>query len=408
MSFTYLLTLSIFYLIITQFIELMDFTNIFLLCILYIVPYCLITHFIEFKDINKLLENPKKYFYGKEKIIDINIDDKLLIATKTLLKENNILGNSILLSLSGGVDSMVILAILLKLKTVMDFKIIVLMVNYNLREESNDESMFIVKYCDSYNIECNILHVPNIDNDRTKMGSSQRKKFEDTTRDLRYNMYKKLTDTYDCIGTLFGHHKDDIIENIFTNSLKGHNLLDLEVIKPVSTIKEVKIMRPLLDFNKTEIYDFAHKYDIPYFLDTTPKWSRRGQMRFEIFPLIDHMFGTSWKTTFKEIGTQSNQWCNTINHEIINPWIEKAVLTQSSSNKKFVFMLPIEYKNDINLWYYIIPRLFFKKNLNTIKRKTVKKLYLYAIDDTLTYNNLILDSGFTASKINDNIIISKE
>ena len=404
---TYILNLLLSFFIIKQFIKIMDFSNLFLIGLLYLISYCIITHFTEFKDINKLLASPKNYFYGKEKISSIDIDDKLLIATKEILLDNNILTNNILLSLSGSVDSMVVLAILLKLKTVIPFNIIVVMINYNLRKESKDEAMFIAKYCDAYNIECNILDIPKTNKDRKNMGASERKKFENNSKELRYHMYKKLTNIHNCVGTLFGHHKDDIIENIFTNSMNGNNLLDLEVIKPVNIIKQVKIIRPLLYFNKTDIYNFAHKYNIPYFLDTTPKWCRRGQMRLEVFPLLDHIFGPSWKTIFKELGTQSNQWSNTINHEIINPWIEKAILTQTSSNKKFIFMLPIEYKNDINLWYYIIPLVFLKKNLNTIKRKTVKKLYLYAIDDSLS-NDLILDSGYIASKINNNIIISKE
>ena len=73
---------------------------------------------------------------------------------------------------------------------------------------------------------------------------------------------------------------------------------------------------------------------IPYFLDTTPKWSRRGKMRNEIFPLFTQVFGASWKNKFKEIGTQSNSWNDTVQKLIINPWFDKVVFG------KYGFMVP--------------------------------------------------------------------
>ena len=95
--------------------------------------------------------------------------------------------------------------------------------------------------------------------------------------------------------------------------MRGHNILDIEVMKHISNINNVNIYRPLLSYRKSEILRFAEIYKIPYFLDTTPKWSRRGRMRNEIFPLFTDVFSSSWKTKFKEIGTQSNNWSKTIN-----------------------------------------------------------------------------------------------
>ena len=48
----------------------------------------------------------------------------------------------------------------------------------------------------------------------------------------------------------------------------------------------VSIWRPLLPFTKEQIYDFAHRYGVPYFKDTTPHWSTRGHLRNELVPLL--------------------------------------------------------------------------------------------------------------------------
>ena len=98
--------------------------------------------------------------------------------------------------------------------------------------------------------------------------------------------------------------------------MRGANLLDLEVMKPISKIHGVNLYRPFLGFKKQVIYDFAHKYGVPYFLDTTPKWSKRGKMRNEIFPLLDSVFGVDWRNKLKQLGTQSNERGNYINDYI--------------------------------------------------------------------------------------------
>ena len=53
-------------------------------------------------------------------------------------------------------------------------------------------------------------------------------------------------------------------------------------------------------------FEEPFEFDVPYFKDTTPEWSRRGQMRNTIFPLLNNIFGESWKHKLKEIGNQSN------------------------------------------------------------------------------------------------------
>ena len=56
-------------------------------------------------------------------------------------------------------------------------------------------------------------------------------------------------------------------------------MLDLSVMHEINTVNGVNIARPFLDHPKKDIYDLAHNFMIPYFLDTTPDWSNRGKMR---------------------------------------------------------------------------------------------------------------------------------
>lgn len=51
---------------------------------------------------------------------------------------------------------------------------------------------------------------------------------------------------------------------------------------PENTVNGVRVWRPMLPFGKDVVYDFAHKFGVPYFKDTTPSWSTRGKLRRQL------------------------------------------------------------------------------------------------------------------------------
>jgi len=358
---------------------------------------------------NNILEFPINYIIKKEEIYKIPLNNKLLQDILMFISNNHIINSGILISLSGGVDSMVLLRLLIEARNYRDFEIFAIMINYNLRDESVLEAKFLEKYCSLNNVNLTTIHIENAPKDRKEIGSSKRKIFEEETKDIRYNSYQKIIIEHELKGVVLGHHKDDIIENIFTNLLKGHNILDLEVMKETSNKKKVNIFRPLLKYYKSSIYELAYEFDVPYFKDTTPEWSRRGQMRNTIFPLLNNIFGESWKHKLKEIGNQSNLLHDTVSKHLIDPWINLVNFTTTSSgNKNFIFGVPIRYTNDICLWYYIFPKLFYMSGYNTIKKKSIERLFSLANSKNNNNNKMIsLDSGFNASKIEETIYIHK-
>ena len=67
----------------------------------------------------------------------------------------------------------------------------------------------------------------------------------------------------------------------------------------------VDIWRPLLGMDKKDILDFAHKFGVPYFKDSTPSWSCRGKLRSSLIPLLQ-VFSSSLLLSSIELGdTQS-------------------------------------------------------------------------------------------------------
>ena len=87
-----------------------------------------------------------------------------------------------------------------------------------------------------------------------------------------------------------GHNHDDCIENILTNianKTKYDNLMGMSFeSKIMFKEKSISFTRPLLTISKSEIYQYAHNFKIPYLVDSTPKWSQRGMIRDIVRPAL--------------------------------------------------------------------------------------------------------------------------
>lgn len=357
--------------------------------------------YIYYKKVNynHLLEFPKNYNFNKNFLNKLKyVNNNLLIdCIHNFCIKNNVYKNGAIISLSGGVDSMVVLAILLHLQQKYNFPIFTASIDYGLRKESHDESNFLIEYTKMFNIKYYISYIKDIS--RKKEDSVKRSEFEEASRNLRFDTYKKIIqeNNLNNVGIFVAHHQDDIIENIFTNSMKGGNILDIEVMKEINKINDVTIFRPLLQFKKKLIFDFAHTYGIPYFLDTTPKWSKRGKMRNEIFPLLNNVFGPDWKNKLKLLGTQSNEWGEYFNKYILLPWFNEVTFLD------YGIIIPIKdqpsliYSNVIlkslhHIGEPMIKRTSVEKIMEIINNKKIKKLttldkHRYAI---LINNNQLL------------------
>lgn len=332
-----------------------------------------------------LLQSPNNYKFDSNYLDLVKYDSSPLIkCLDDFCKNNSLKDKGIIVSLSGGVDSMVTLSILLFLQKSYNFTIYTASIDYGLRKESNDESEFLIQYTKTFGIKSYVSYVKGLS--RKKNDSGSRSEFEEESRNLRFNTYKKIIQENELdkdTGIFVAHHQDDIVENIFTNSMKGANLLDLEVIKEINTIHNVKIYRPFIGFKKQVIYDFAHKFGIPYFLDTTPKWSKRGKMRNEIFPLLDLVFGQDWRNKIKQLGSQSNEWGNYIDKYVIKPWLSEVKIGKAG------IIIPIK-DQPILIYSNVI-----MKSLHSISQPMLKKTSIDKINDLLNtkHNKLVTLDG---------------
>lgn len=187
----------------------------------------------------------------------------------------------IAISISGGVDSMVLSNIMRGICERNGIQMILLHIRYNNRdccENETDLLRYWAKVMDTP------LYIRNIDELTRSRSSQYRTMYEDVTRRIRFGFY----DYFDC-PILLGHNRDDTFENMFSNLAKNIHFDNLKGMKPFTVESDITILRPFLSIDKERIIEYAHAAKIPYLEDSTPPWSRRGKTRDVLMPSI-HQF----------------------------------------------------------------------------------------------------------------------
>ena len=105
-------------------------------------------------------------------------------------------------------------------------------------------------------------------------------------------------------------------ENVLSNMMRRASPLNLSGMTSTGMIDNVSILRPLLEHNKDDIFDFAHQVGVPYFKDTTPQWSVRGKLRTRLMPLLEEIYGSGYLGALSSLAEQSNQLREMVQHSL--------------------------------------------------------------------------------------------
>lgn len=181
-------------------------------------------------------------------------------------------GKKLLLAVSTGVDSMVLLDLLEQ----RGLTIGVAHVDHQLREESKVEAAFLRAYCQKHDIPF-YLKVWKEPAD---------KNFEAMARKMRYAFFESVMEqeNYDLLVT--AHHGDDQLETLLMRLTRGGSFGGHGGILRRQKFGNGFLIRPLLTFSKEEIYQYAKEQDLTYFEDVTNQSQDyfRNRIRHNVVP----------------------------------------------------------------------------------------------------------------------------
>ena len=287
----------------------------------------------------------------------------------------------IAVAVSGGPDSIALVFILKKWIKIKKGKLIALIVDHNIREESHNETLITKKFLKEKNIDSCILKI------------SQNRVLKGQMSVARTNRYEKMFDycKKNKIFHLFlAHHFDDNIETFLLRKIGGSNFEGLNCMKNISINGNIQVIRPLLSFSKKQILNYNKKNKLIFIEDPSNKNFKYSRSIVRQYIENDLKIRKNIIKDFNMIVNDYENYTKMIFY-IINILIIKISSKNVFINKDIFLNLDIELK------IKVIDILFkFLKNKNF-------KIRYKQIENIIKVLNQPLSRPF----ISNNVIISK-
>ncbi len=209
----------------------------------------------------------------------------MIDSIEAYIKAHHLLSNGdrILVGVSGGTDSMVLLDILHRLGVETE----VAHVNYGLRGAASDGDAALVRaYCSERNIPLSEIDAGPSISLPDRIGSLQAR-----ARKIRYTAFAKIAVEADVQCVAVGHHRDDQAETVLLNIQRRAGLDGLAGMRPSRRLhagSEIRLIRPLLESTRKHIEQYALQFDVPWRRDKSNADMRflRARIRHNVLPAL--------------------------------------------------------------------------------------------------------------------------
>jgi tRNA(Ile)-lysidine synthase len=196
----------------------------------------------------------------------------------------------LIVGVSGGSDSLGLLALLRERIQTDKVRLVAAHVNYGLRgmDSLKDEEK-VRRLCWEWNVPFCLLRVSNF---KAKV-EKQKRSLQDLAREIRYRFFLKLARQENAWGVAVAHHREDQAETVLDRFLRGAGARGLSGLRPSQVLQfpqngKLRIWRPLLFHSKKQIEDYLKSQGISWREDKSNQKTnyRRNQIRHEILPFL--------------------------------------------------------------------------------------------------------------------------
>lgn len=209
------------------------------------------------------------------------------IKKKRLLRRND----TIIAAVSGGVDSVVMLHLLVTLQRMWGWKIVVAHCNFQLRgKESNNDETFVGTTAKRYGLPFYTQQC-----ETKKIAAHSKRSVQEAAREIRYSFFENLKRSLKADAIITAHHADDNAETMLINLFRGSGIDGVAGIP----VKRDSIIRPLLTLSRKEIAAYAKLNDLKFREDSSNASNdyTRNFLRNKIIPAIQKRINPSLNET---------------------------------------------------------------------------------------------------------------
>lgn len=329
----------------------------------------------------------------------------------TIIKHNMIdRGDTILIGISGGYDSVALTDILIRLKESLEYEIFLAHINHCVRgKESDDDEEYVRKFAEKNRLKLFVNKV-----DMNEYSKKNKLSPEESGRKIRYDFFNEIIFKEIVKGKIVtAHNKNDSVETVILNLIRGTSIDGLKGID----YRSKNIIRPLLDISRKDIEKYCEIRNLNPRMDSTnlEKNYGRNKIRLDMIPFIEENFNSNFidsASKMSELLREDNDYL----YEIAEKKFEEIIIMETKerieiNNLKFKriekniksrilkIMINRVRKNLKGINHSIINEILDISNSN----KTGKKKDLFTeYTIKLSYDKLILEKIGNFDKIRYN------
>jgi tRNA(Ile)-lysidine synthase len=235
-----------------------------------------------------------------QQALSVNIDLKATVGKFVARRGLVLLGDRVLVAVSGGPDSAALLHLLHELREELGLRLEVAHLQHGIRgDEAREDARFVAALAEQLGLP---FHLKEIDlpTMKTKAGKGN---LEELARAERYRFFADVVRERKLDKVATAHTRNDQAETVLMWMLRGAGMKGLGGIEPLHLIKpnpsdgseSLTVVRPLIEVSKAEILEFLHERNLSYRVDRTNQDPAllRNWIRLDLLPSLQGRTGAN-------------------------------------------------------------------------------------------------------------------
>ena len=296
------------------------------------------------------------------------------------IEENKMLqcGDSVVLGVSGGADSLCLLVLLNEFAKDMNLTLTAVHVNHHIRgKEADEDQKYVEDFCRKLRVDCRVFHI-----DAEKLAEEMKCSEEEAGRIARYRIFEETLNEVKGDKIAVAHNLNDCSETILFQLFRGSGIKGLTGIQAVRN----NIVRPILCLTRDEIEEILQAREISFCTDSTnlSEDYTRNKIRNRVIPYIEENINSNASLNVVKAGSELTE---------IEDYLEKETGKQfeiyvEEQNKSFLI------KNDVYNLHPAIKKRIVRRVISQLsgKLKDVTRIHVEIVME-------LFDKG-TGCKVN--------
>jgi len=283
------------------------------------------------------------------------LEDKVLNTIKRYEQIKS--GDTIVVGVSGGPDSICLLNVLKNLQNELKINIVVAHINHMIRKEADSETVFVQDFCEQRDIKCFVKKA-----DVLQIAKEKKLGTEEVGRKIRYDFFEEVKNLVGGNKIATAHNANDNAETVLMNFLRGSGSTGLKGIEP---IRDNKLIRPIIECTRQEIEQYCNEKGLNPKYDKTNQENiyTRNKIRNMLIPYIQENFNPNIIETI-----------NRMSHIIATDEMYFKSIVKQSYKETFISRTEKEIILDL-------------KKFNVLEKVIKSRLIIYTINELLGTTN---------------------